>query len=103
MKIIPKEKIKSEQEKIHTLSERYILEAMNHPFIVHLHYAFQTSSKLYLLVDLMAGVSHRLFRENCFICLEEIKSSRSQWLSFTQLKFCWPLNTSIKGILFIET
>ena len=37
------------------MSERYILEAMDHPFIVKLHYAFQTSSKLYLLVDLMPG------------------------------------------------
>ena len=29
---------------------------MDHPFIVKLHYAFQTSTKLYLLVDLMPGV-----------------------------------------------
>ena len=57
MKIISKQKITSEQEKIHTLSERYILEAMDHPFIVKLHYAFQTKSKLYLLVDLMPGVT----------------------------------------------
>ena len=56
MKIITKDKIHSEQDKIHTLSERYILEAMDHPFVVKLHYAFQTSTKLYLLVDLMPGV-----------------------------------------------
>lgn len=28
---------------------------MDHPFIVKLHYAFQTKNKLYLLVDLMSG------------------------------------------------
>jgi serum/glucocorticoid-regulated kinase 2 len=37
------------------LSERYILEAVDHPFIVKLHYAFQTSTKLYLIVDLLPG------------------------------------------------
>ena len=56
MKIISKQKIKNEQEKFHTLTERYILEAMDNPFIVKLHYAFQTQNKLYLLVDLMPGV-----------------------------------------------
>jgi len=29
---------------------------MNHPFIVKLHYAFQSENKLYLLCDLMPGV-----------------------------------------------
>ena len=56
MKIITKDKVLSDKEKINTLSQRYILEAMDHPFIVKLHYAFQTSTKLYLLVDLMSGV-----------------------------------------------
>ena len=68
MKIIQKDKITTEQEKIHTLSERYILEAMDYPFIVRLHYAFQTSTKLYLLVDFMAGVFVTLFRANYSIC-----------------------------------
>lgn len=29
---------------------------MDNPFIVKLHYAFQTHHKLYLIVDLLAGV-----------------------------------------------
>lgn len=29
---------------------------MNHPFIVKLHYAFQTSTRLFLIVDLLQGV-----------------------------------------------
>jgi serine/threonine protein kinase len=42
MKIILKSSISSSEEMINTLSERYILEAMNHPFIVRLYYAFQS-------------------------------------------------------------
>jgi serine/threonine protein kinase len=55
MKIINKSTITCEEEKINTLSERFILEAMDHPFIVKLHYAFQSERKLYLLCDLMSG------------------------------------------------
>ena len=28
---------------------------MNHPFVVKLHYAFQTSTRLFLIVDLLQG------------------------------------------------
>ena len=55
MKIIPKVKILTEEEKMHTMAERYILEDMDHPFIVKLHWAFQSDKKLYLIVDLMSG------------------------------------------------
>lgn len=50
------------------MSERYILEAMDHPFIVKLHYAFQTKSRLFLIVDLLPGVRLTVFRVNFFIC-----------------------------------
>ena len=56
MKIILKETINSVEERLNTISERLILEAVNHPFIVKLHYAFQSERKLYLLCDLMLGV-----------------------------------------------
>jgi serine/threonine protein kinase len=64
MKIINKNTITCEEEKINTLSERFILEAMDHPFIVKLHYAFQSERKLYLLCDLMSGVSNLRCRAN---------------------------------------
>lgn len=35
--------------------ERNILVDMGHPFIVKLHYAFQTSGKLYLILDFLRG------------------------------------------------
>lgn len=37
------------------LSYRSILEAVQHPFIVKLYYAFQTSSKLYLILSYAPG------------------------------------------------
>ena len=40
---------------IHTKSERSILEAINHPSIVSLHYAFQTDHKLYLILEYLSG------------------------------------------------
>jgi ribosomal protein S6 kinase alpha-1/2/3/6 len=35
--------------------ERNILANINHPFIVHLNYAFQTEGKLYLILDFLKG------------------------------------------------
>ncbi|KAI9209303.1 kinase-like domain-containing protein [Polychytrium aggregatum] len=43
------------KETEHTITERSILERVQHPFIVKLHYAFQTSSKLYLILDYCQG------------------------------------------------
>ena len=39
----------------HTKTERSILEEVRHPFIVKLFYAFQTDSKLYLILDYACG------------------------------------------------
>ncbi|KAF8977679.1 serine/threonine protein kinase psk1 [Entomortierella lignicola] len=38
-----------------TMSERKILEAIRHPFIVKLHYAFQTNHRLYLILEYASG------------------------------------------------
>ncbi|KAF8951324.1 serine/threonine protein kinase psk1 [Haplosporangium bisporale] len=43
-----------------TMSERKILEAIRHPFIVKLHYAFQTDHRLYLILEY---ASERMFSE----------------------------------------
>jgi serum/glucocorticoid-regulated kinase 2 len=37
------------------LAERDILEKINNPFIVKLHYAFQTLDKLYFIMDFLNG------------------------------------------------
>ena len=36
-------------------SERDILTRVQHPFVVALHFAFQTDSKLFLVMDFLAG------------------------------------------------
>lgn len=38
-----------------TKTERKVLSHMNHPFIMKLHFAFQTDDKLYLVLDYCAG------------------------------------------------
>ena len=39
----------------HTISERYILENVNHPFIIKLEYAFQNKNKLYFVLEYCPG------------------------------------------------
>ena len=38
-----------------TKMERDILAEVRHPFVVSLHYAFQTEGKLYLILDFLRG------------------------------------------------
>ena len=38
-----------------TKAERRVLEVVNHPFIVKLHFAFQTDDKLCLVMDFING------------------------------------------------
>ena len=67
--------------------ERIILETMDHPFIVKLHYAFQSKSRLFMIVDLLAGVYFLLFRVNSFTCWEKWENLIKKLLNFMQLKF----------------
>jgi len=39
----------------HTTTERYVLEQVHSPFLVHLSFAFQTSEKLYIVMDYLTG------------------------------------------------
>jgi len=55
MKVLKKSNIAHRNQKEHTQAERYILENMKSPFIVQLHYAFQTIDKLFLVLDFMQG------------------------------------------------
>lgn len=49
--------------------ERDILADVNHPFVVKLHYAFQTEGKLYLILDFLRGgdLFTRLSKEVRFV------------------------------------
>ena len=39
----------------HTTTERYVLERINNPFLIHLSFAFQTTDKLYIVMDYLTG------------------------------------------------
>ncbi|KAL2094447.1 hypothetical protein ACEWY4_009166 [Coilia grayii] len=54
MKVLKKATLKV-RDRVRTKMERDILVEVSHPFIVKLHYAFQTEGKLYLILDFLRG------------------------------------------------
>ena len=67
MKVLKKATLKV-RDRQRTKTERDILTEVEHPFIVKLHYAFQTEGKLYLVLDFMRGgdLYNRLSKEQCW-------------------------------------
>eukprot|EP01059_Diplonema_ambulator_P022372 TRINITY_DN37661_c0_g1_i1.p1 TRINITY_DN37661_c0_g1~~TRINITY_DN37661_c0_g1_i1.p1 ORF type:complete len:479 (+),score=202.67 TRINITY_DN37661_c0_g1_i1:87-1439(+) len=55
MKCMSKELILREGLVEHMKAEKNILGMINHPFIVKLHYAFQTKDSLFLILDFLSG------------------------------------------------
>lgn len=55
MKVISKKDTIKKNQTVYVKRERAILQECNHPFIVRLHYAFQTKSNLYLVLDFING------------------------------------------------
>lgn len=55
MKILKKKAIIQRNQVEHTLAERKILEALKHPFLMTLRFAFQTETKLYFVLDYYTG------------------------------------------------
>eukprot|EP01127_Copromyxa_protea_P000250 TRINITY_DN10216_c0_g1_i1.p1 TRINITY_DN10216_c0_g1~~TRINITY_DN10216_c0_g1_i1.p1 ORF type:complete len:417 (-),score=90.17 TRINITY_DN10216_c0_g1_i1:33-1283(-) len=55
MKVMRKENIIAKNQVTHTKDEKSILQRIKHPFIVNLHYAFQTPEKLYMILDYVNG------------------------------------------------
>ena len=55
MKILKKEIVIKRKQVNHTMTERSLLEKLNHPFIVKLVYAFQDKEKLYFITEFMQG------------------------------------------------
>uniref|UniRef100_A0A0N5A696 Non-specific serine/threonine protein kinase n=1 Tax=Parastrongyloides trichosuri TaxID=131310 RepID=A0A0N5A696_PARTI len=56
MKVLKKEQIKKSNEVKRVMAERNVLKAnINHPFLVSLHYSFQTKDKLYFILDYLNG------------------------------------------------
>ena len=55
MKILKKEYLKKRRQVERTQTERKVLQAVNHPFIMKMHYAFQSEDKLFFVLDYCAG------------------------------------------------
>ena len=55
MKILRKSKLDHVYHRMHTISERQILQNVNSPFVVKLHCAFQNSKNLYLVLEYLSG------------------------------------------------
>lgn len=56
IKVLSKEAIVKQNEVAHIMSERAVLqENVRHPFLVGLHYSFQTPQKLYFVLDYVNG------------------------------------------------
>ena len=51
MKVLRKERIMGQNLLKYAIAERNVLSLSNHPFIVKLNFAFQTSSKLFLILE----------------------------------------------------
>ena len=56
--------------------ERNILAKIEHPFIVKLHYAFQTEGKLYMVLDFLRGEHSHLISDTITKILMQTKFSK---------------------------
>jgi len=55
MKVLDKKSIIEKDELKHTRAERNILQKLDCPFLVKLHFTFQTTDKLYFIMDFVNG------------------------------------------------
>eukprot|EP01097_Dermamoeba_algensis_P009991 TRINITY_DN71_c0_g1_i6.p1 TRINITY_DN71_c0_g1~~TRINITY_DN71_c0_g1_i6.p1 ORF type:complete len:288 (-),score=58.99 TRINITY_DN71_c0_g1_i6:395-1258(-) len=55
LKVLNKKTIIERNEVDHTKAERNILQKLIHPFLMNLHYSFQTPDKLYFVMDYVNG------------------------------------------------
>jgi serine/threonine protein kinase len=55
MKALDKMTVMQQNILRYAMTERKILSTINHPFVVKLHYAFQSDTKLYLVMDYCPG------------------------------------------------
>ena len=69
IKVLQKKSIVKRNEVKHIMAERNVLlKNLRHPFLVGLHYSFQTINKLYFVLDYVNGgeLFFHLQRERCF-------------------------------------
>lgn len=69
MKMLNKKSIVERGEIEHTKAEKAILQSIRHPFLMCLHFSFQTPDKLYLVMDFVNGgeLFYHLQNEHTFV------------------------------------
>mmetsp|Transcript_36013 Transcript_36013/g.57639 ORF Transcript_36013/g.57639 Transcript_36013/m.57639 type:complete len:704 (+) Transcript_36013:20-2131(+) len=55
IKVLKKQHVVKRKQVAHTKTERSVLGLVDHPFVVKLHYAFQTGDKLHFVLDFCSG------------------------------------------------
>ena len=55
MKVMAKSRVVAEQQVEHVQQERKLLQRLDHPFVVSLEYAFQSSNSLFLVMEFCQG------------------------------------------------
>mmetsp|Transcript_1842 Transcript_1842/g.3311 ORF Transcript_1842/g.3311 Transcript_1842/m.3311 type:complete len:1155 (+) Transcript_1842:438-3902(+) len=55
IKVLKKQHVVKRRQVVHTKTERSVLGLVDHPFVVKLHYAFQTGDKLHFVLDFCSG------------------------------------------------
>ena len=68
MKVLKKPDVLKRNQIEHTKAERKILQNITSPFLVNMHYAFQTEEKLYMVMDFLNGgeLFYHLNKEKTF-------------------------------------
>ena len=66
VKVLNKCQVLRKNEMTHIMAERNVLICnVHHPFLIGLHYSFQTHDKLYFVVDYVNGGEVRLAVRSC--------------------------------------
>jgi hypothetical protein len=55
MKVLKKRELLKKRQLLHTATERAVLEQLKHPFLTKLEFAFQSSGRLYLVMNYCSG------------------------------------------------
>ena len=55
IKILRKDSLIDQNQISPILSERKVLEQLDHPFLIQLHWAFQTNKELFFVMDICTG------------------------------------------------
>ncbi|EMP29799.1 Serine/threonine-protein kinase Sgk3 [Chelonia mydas] len=83
VKVLQKKVVLNRKEQKHIMAERNVLlKNLKHPFLVGLHYSFQTTEKLYFVLDFVNGGEGHVVLTDFGLCKEGIA------ISDTTATFC---------------